>query len=71
MGAMWAEIMDNIDHVIDPKAHSSSSHTAAKFSLFSGHDATIMPLLATLGPRVWEASEWPPYASMVLIEVRT
>jgi hypothetical protein len=66
LGPLWAEIMDNINSVVDLNAKKGGS---SKFALFSGHDTTIMPLLASLGPRVWDRNDWPPYASMVLIEV--
>jgi hypothetical protein len=69
MGPLWAEIMENINPIVDPNARQDGSPPPAKFALFSGHDDTIMPLLATLGPNVWDGSDWPPYASMVLIEV--
>ncbi len=55
MGPLWAEIMDSDE----------------TFSLFSGHDSTIYPLMASLGERVWNATDYPPYASMMLIEVST
>ena len=53
MGPLWAEIMDSNE----------------KFSLFSGHDSTIFPLMASLGERAWNATDFPAYASMMLIEV--
>ena len=31
--------------------------------------STIMQLLASLGEDVWDGLVWPPYASMLLIEV--
>lgn len=37
--------------------------------LISGHDVTVMPMLASLGDDVWDG-KWIPYASMFLIEVR-
>jgi ubiquitin-like domain-containing CTD phosphatase 1 len=40
-----------------------------KLALFSGHDTTLMPILATLGGDVWAGAEWAPYASMILIEL--
>mmetsp|Transcript_6453 Transcript_6453/g.13323 ORF Transcript_6453/g.13323 Transcript_6453/m.13323 type:complete len:594 (+) Transcript_6453:145-1926(+) len=52
MGPLWAEVMDSDE----------------TFSLFSGHDSTIYPLMSTLGERVWNATDFPPYASMMLIE---
>jgi len=40
----------------------------SKFALYSAHDTTIMSLLASLGPNVY-GGDWPPYASMVNIEL--
>ncbi|OII72277.1 uncharacterized protein cubi_01610 [Cryptosporidium ubiquitum] len=37
-----------------------------KFILFSGHDTTIIPTLASLD--IWDG-HWPPYASTLIIEV--
>jgi ubiquitin-like domain-containing CTD phosphatase 1 len=28
-----------------------------------------MPLLASIGPNLWNDTDWPPYASMLLIEI--
>jgi len=41
----------------------------SKLSLYSAHDSTLMALLASLGPKVWDGTEWPAYASMFLIEL--
>ena len=44
----------------------------SKFSLYSAHDTTIMALLASLGGDLYESSNtglWPPYASMLNIEL--
>ncbi len=40
----------------------------SKFALYSAHDTTLMSLLASLGPNVY-GGEWPPYASMINIEL--
>lgn len=40
----------------------------SKFALYSAHDTTLMSLLASLGPNVY-SGQWPPYASMVNIEL--
>jgi ubiquitin-like domain-containing CTD phosphatase 1 len=42
---------------------------APLLSLFSAHDTTILPILATLGENVWDGETWAPYASMIVIEV--
>jgi len=65
MAPLWAEIIeDNIAPVLhgdkDPKV---------KLALYSGHDDTIMPLLASLGPDVWTSGTWPSYAGLVLLEI--
>lgn len=59
MGPLWAEITDNLHAILDNKSYK-------KLALFSGHDTTLMPLLATID--VFDGT-WPPYASMVILEV--
>jgi hypothetical protein len=59
---LWAEIMENIYNVLNGTVATS------KLALFSGHDTTIMPLLASLGPRVFDR-KWSPYASLLTIEI--
>jgi ubiquitin-like domain-containing CTD phosphatase 1 len=61
MGPLWAEIMDNVDRVIDNQSD------APRLALFSGHDTTIIGLLASLS-KVYDGS-WPPYASQLLLEI--
>jgi Histidine phosphatase superfamily (branch 2) len=63
MQPMWNEIMKKIY----PHIQSDSTIGLNKLALFSGHDTTIIPLLASLG--VWNDTAWPPYASMVVIEL--
>lgn len=63
MGPLWAEIMDNIQPIL-----SKEDSPPNKLALFSGHDTTLAPLLVSLGPNVWNG-EWPPYASMLIIEI--
>lgn len=63
MGPLWHEIIQNIyAHIHEDK------ETPNKIALFSGHDTTIIPLLVSLDPDLWEDDAWPPYASMMLIE---
>jgi Histidine phosphatase superfamily (branch 2) len=62
MSFLWKEIMTKInDHATD----EAMSHE--KLHLISGHDTTIIPLLAALG--VWNDTTWPSYASMIVIEL--
>lgn len=65
MGPMWAEMVANILPIIDADDRTPPPN---RLALFSGHDTTIMPLLISLGPNVWDGT-WPPYASMMIIEV--
>ena len=43
----------------------------SRFILYSGHDSTIMSLLASLGRNMIEGLSWAAYASMFVIEVNT
>lgn len=62
MQPMWNEIMVKMHPHMEGDALGLN-----KLALFSGHDTTIIPLLASLG--VWNDTAWPPYASMVVIEL--
>jgi hypothetical protein len=72
MGPLWAEIMENIRPwiTLEEDQIDEDMVMAPKLALFSGHDSTLMPLLASLGPKLWNDTDWAPYASMFLIEVR-
>eukprot|EP00986_Skeletonema_menzelii_P012906 scaffold7298_cov150-Skeletonema_menzelii.AAC.6 len=70
MGPLWLEIMSNILQIVDSTNHpTTSGMPPPKLALFSGHDTTLMPILATLGEQVWSGKEWSPYASMLQIEI--
>ena len=71
MGPLWKEIMANILPLVDSDnpAANSGMRRIPKLALFSGHDTTLMPILATLGDDVWDGTEWAPYASMIQIEI--
>jgi hypothetical protein len=62
MQPLWYEIMMKVYPHIQGQTNELN-----KLAVFSGHDTTIVPLLASLG--VWNDSAWPPYASMVVIEL--
>lgn len=66
MTPLWKNI---ISHFPIFNNESISSDSRAKLALYSGHDTTLIPLLASLGERVWDGSEWIPYASMLIIEI--
>jgi hypothetical protein len=73
MAPLWAEIMENISPILNGNAAEDMSMVTSpipKLALFSGHDTTLIPLLASLGPKVWNEKDWPPYASMMILEVR-
>ena len=65
MVPLWSEIRS-----IFLRTNNSNDQTPPlpKFALFSGHDTTMMPLLASLDTDMDLDSFWPPYASMLLIE---
>ena len=69
MGPLWKELMANILPIVDSANHPSSGTPPPKLALFSGHDTTLMPILASLGDKVWDGTEWAPYASMIQIEI--
>ena len=62
MGPLWYEIMSNISPIVNPPPtkDGSNKNPPPKFALFSGHDTTLMPLLASLGDKVWSGLEWAP-----------
>ncbi|OQR85032.1 hypothetical protein ACHHYP_12430 [Achlya hypogyna] len=41
-----------------------------RFVLYSGHDDTVMPLLAAIGGSKW-LHDWPPYAAFIAFELYT
>ena len=47
-------------------ASSSASPAATRMFLYSGHDSSLMPLLAALGK---EVRGWPPYLSSLALEL--
>eukprot|EP00547_Thalassionema_nitzschioides_P006642 CAMPEP_0194217684 /NCGR_PEP_ID=MMETSP0156-20130528/21979_1 /TAXON_ID=33649 /ORGANISM="Thalassionema nitzschioides, Strain L26-B" /LENGTH=583 /DNA_ID=CAMNT_0038946799 /DNA_START=48 /DNA_END=1799 /DNA_ORIENTATION=- len=64
MGPLWAEILDKILPIIDRGDRGAARN---KLHVISGHDTTLIPLLASLG--IWGLDKWPPYASMFLLEL--
>jgi hypothetical protein len=77
MGPLWAEIMSKIRPILSvdtsddmDQSSATDSPTTPKLVLIAAHDWTLFSLLATLGPRVWGDTKYPPYASMINLEVR-
>lgn len=68
MGPLWAEILDLIRAVTED-SRSKTDGQAPRFHLVSAHDTTVSALLSTLGGAVWNVTDWPPYAAMVVLEV--
>lgn len=62
IGPLWVQIMSTLE----PHTKNEPAPTLA---VFSGHDTTIMPILAALDPDLWPNQEWPPYASMIVLEL--
>ena len=54
------------DSVVQRMRQCADGQPKHQMYLYSGHDTTIMPLLATLGQDV---STWPPYVSNVVFEL--
>jgi len=61
---LWKEIISHF-----PSTNTTTDSKQTKLALYSGHDTTLIPLLASLGERVWDGNQWIPYASMMNIEI--
>lgn len=59
MGRLLQELVQNMESCI-------TGSSSEKLHLFSGHDTTVVPLLAAFG---MELDHWPPYASHVELEL--
>lgn len=66
IGRFLRELLSIID-IEEHSKHCSSQHASRqpKMFIFSGHDATLAPVLAALGVHI---DHWPPYASNLTIE---
>jgi len=68
MGPMWVEILDPLKQTMSVEdLDGMTEKQIPRLTLFSAHDTTIMPLLASLGRQVWDG-KWTPYASMLVVE---
>ena len=54
------------DSVVQRMRQCAEGESKHQMYMYSGHDTTVMPLLATLGQDV---STWPPYVSNVIFEL--
>jgi len=68
MGPLWAELLDKMLLTYNIEDHLEKDREAPRMVLYSGHDNTIMPLLASLD-FPFDYLPWTPYASMFIIEV--
>jgi ubiquitin-like domain-containing CTD phosphatase 1 len=69
MGPLWAEIMRNILPIVHKTRDGDTNKPPpSRLALFMGHDTTILPLLISLSPDLWDG-KWAPYAAMMNIEV--
>ena len=68
IGPLWAEIIDKVK-LAQERRNIHQKDNSPRMTLYSGHDDTIMPLLATLGPWFQKNMIWAPYASMFIIEI--
>ena len=54
------------DSVVQRMRQCAEGQSKHQMYMYSGHDTTVMPLLATLGQDV---TTWPPYVSNVIFEL--
>jgi hypothetical protein len=71
MAPLVSEIRANIaahTAAVNTTTAADSSKLPLKFALWSGHDNTIMPLLAAVAATNWDG-DWAPYAAMIVFEL--
>lgn len=68
MGPLWLELMSNFNaFTVDGQEETCCpTRPRSKFSLYVGHDLTLMPFLASLGLL---GDEWATYAAAIVIEL--
>jgi lysophosphatidic acid phosphatase type 6 len=62
IGRFLRELLD----VLHPAVHNLSTSSSPTFMIYSGHDATLVPVLCALG--LYDGI-WPPYASFLTLEI--
>lgn len=67
MAPLFQEILDQLQTAsrFESQEAYTATNTNSVINLFSGHDTTIMPVLAAL--KIWDGV-WAPYASLIVIE---
>jgi hypothetical protein len=63
MAPLWHEILDKIEPYL------RGDRSGPKLAVWSGHDTTLSPLLASISPKLLDDNAWPPYASMLALEI--
>jgi len=74
---LWVEMLANILPHLRPDLQKrynamgkiKTNDPPPKLAIFSAHDTTILPILATLGEEMWDGKDWAPYASLMVIEL--
>ncbi|KAL4424929.1 hypothetical protein ABPG77_009658 [Micractinium sp. CCAP 211/92] len=67
MGVLMEMMVRRMEsHVAEQTAAAGGSSTGPGMYLYSGHDSSLMPLLAALGKPV---TDWPPYLSNLTLEL--
>jgi len=69
MGPLWADIVERAQLTASLHNISSFPKDMPRLVLYSGHDNTILPLLASLMHQTMKDWLWMPYASMFIIEI--
>eukprot|EP00555_Chaetoceros_dichaeta_P013438 CAMPEP_0198255998 /NCGR_PEP_ID=MMETSP1447-20131203/6000_1 /TAXON_ID=420782 /ORGANISM="Chaetoceros dichaeta, Strain CCMP1751" /LENGTH=566 /DNA_ID=CAMNT_0043942521 /DNA_START=367 /DNA_END=2067 /DNA_ORIENTATION=- len=74
---LWVEMLSNILPHLRPEIQKQYNNMGKiktndpppKLAIFSGHDTTLLAILATLGEEMWDGEDWAPYASLMVIEL--
>lgn len=79
MTPLWSDILAHLlvhtpanKTILEKEWPGENKRYGNKLALYSGHDSTLMALLADLdaGSKLfWTGDDWPPYGSMFLIEL--
>lgn len=66
LGRLMCLLVQRMENAASPSKSPSRTIEPYKMYLYSGHDSTIMPLLAALGQ---EVDHWPVYLSNIVLEL--
>eukprot|EP00013_Stygamoeba_regulata_P025974 CAMPEP_0177648694 /NCGR_PEP_ID=MMETSP0447-20121125/10964_1 /TAXON_ID=0 /ORGANISM="Stygamoeba regulata, Strain BSH-02190019" /LENGTH=449 /DNA_ID=CAMNT_0019151351 /DNA_START=294 /DNA_END=1643 /DNA_ORIENTATION=+ len=68
IGSFVQELVLRLDQFVDAPSDAARAQQP-RFSLYSGHDSTLIPLTSALGLTLTNSALWPPYASHVELEL--